>query len=108
MRGAQLLRGEARGRVAETGGVLGFDDAGEADGLRDRAARFGVPAERIAGARLARRWPAFAGARVAAALHVPSDGVIDVVRLLAHMAESGPARRVRRCGRARPRARPRR
>jgi glycine/D-amino acid oxidase-like deaminating enzyme len=49
-----------------------------------------VTVERVA--ELSRRWPAFAGARVAAALLVPSDGVIDVVRLLAQMADGASAR----------------
>lgn len=94
VRGAALLRSELADAWTETGGVLGFDDEDEADRFAARAARFGVAAERVAGADLARRWRGFADARVrvAAALYVPSDGVIDVVRLLARMEAAIGAR----------------
>jgi glycine/D-amino acid oxidase-like deaminating enzyme len=98
VRGAQLLRSELWDAWDETGGVLGFADAAEADVYAVRAARYGVAAERVAGSEVGRRWPALIGATPAAALYVPSDGVIDIVRLLARMEAAQDARVFTDCG----------
>jgi glycine/D-amino acid oxidase-like deaminating enzyme len=90
VRGAQLLREHFADAWRETGGVLGFDAAADAHAYSARAVRYGVAVERVA--ELSRRWPALAGARVAASLYVQSDGVIDVVALLAQMADGVSAR----------------
>ncbi len=95
VRGAALLRGPLADAWCETGSVLGFADTAEADAYAARAARFGVPVERmdrVADGELGRRWPGLAGAAPAAALHVPTDGVIDVVRLLAQLEAAIDAR----------------
>ena len=92
VRGAALLRGTLSDAWSETGGVLGFADAAEADGYAARAERFGVAVERVADGDLGARFPGLAGSAPAAALYVPTDGVIDVVRLLARLEAAIDAR----------------
>jgi len=84
--GAELQRG-LPDVWQPTGGLLGFDDAGHADAYAARAARFGVGVERIDRERVATHWPALADLHVTHALWIPSDGVIDVTRLLAALTE---------------------
>jgi len=86
VRGAQVLRAELAAAWRPCGGILSFDQAAAADAYQARAARLGVPAERIDRAGVLARWPGVEELPIAAALHVPSDGVIDVVALLAELA----------------------
>lgn len=79
VRGAALLRQMPVWR--QTGGILSFDDAAAADAYVARAQRFGVPVEVGDRAAVLGRWPV-GDLKIARALHVPSDGVIDVARLL--------------------------
>ena len=92
VRGAALLRSELGDAWSETGGVLGFDDDATAEVYVARAAQFGIAAELVNGAGLARRWPGLTGASVELGLYVPSDGVIDIVLLLARMEATIDAR----------------
>ncbi len=82
VRGARMLR--ELPCWSSTGGVLTFDDPAHADAYVSRAARFGVAVELVDHAA---RWPELAGLRVARALWVPSDGVIDVAALLRELAQ---------------------
>jgi len=91
IRGAAILRDElARDEPAGVwqpcGGILSFDDPAAADDYAARAARLGVAVERLDRAGVAARWPGARGLPIAGALHVPSDGVIDVAGLLAALA----------------------
>jgi D-arginine dehydrogenase len=83
IRGAQVLRGELAAAWQPCGGILSFDQPAAAEAYAARAARLGVAAERMAPADVIARWPEVAGLPITAALHIPSDGVIDVVALLA-------------------------
>lgn len=80
VRGAALLR-DLPGWLP-TGGVLSFDDPQHAQEYVERAQRFGVPAELGGEPLVTAGWPSLQGLRVARALFVPSDGVIDVRTLL--------------------------
>jgi len=80
VRGAQLLR--ELPVWTPTGGVLSFGAAAEADEYAARAGRHGVTVEVIDHAGVLARWPELADLRVARALWVASDGVIDVHALL--------------------------
>jgi D-arginine dehydrogenase len=86
VRGAAILRGELAEVWQPCGGILSFDDAAAAGGYAARAERLGVAVERLDRAGVAARWPDAAGLPIAAALHVPSDGLIDVAGLLAALA----------------------
>jgi len=86
IRGAALLRGELAAVWQPTGGILSFDDAAAAQDYAARAARLGVAVERLDRAGVAARWPGIGALPIAAALHVASDGVIDVAGLLAALA----------------------
>jgi D-arginine dehydrogenase len=86
IRGAEVLRRELAGAWQPCGGILSFDDPGLADDYAARAARLGVGVERLDRAGVAARWPGAAALPIAAGLHVPSDGVIDVGALLAAFA----------------------
>lgn len=83
IRGAAVLRGALAEAWRPCGGILSFDDAAAADDYAARAARLGVAVEPLDRAAVAARWPGIGALPVAAALHVPSDGVIDIVALLA-------------------------
>lgn len=87
IRGAAVLRQRFAPAWDPTGGVLGFDDPAHAQAYVSRAQRLGVPHEVIDRAGVLARWPALTGLPIAAALYVPSDGVIDVRALLAAFAE---------------------
>lgn len=86
VRGARLLRDRFPAAWAATGGILCFDDPGDAEPYVARARRFEVAHERIAPGDVAARWPALAGLPIGAALWVPGDGVIDIRALLAAYA----------------------
>ena len=86
IRGAALLRDELAGVWQPCGGILSFDDMAAADDYAARAARLGVAVERLDRAGVAAHWPGAGGLPILAALHVPSDGVIDVAGLLAALA----------------------
>lgn len=86
IRGAEVLRGELAAVWQPCGGILSFDDRTAADVYEERAARLGVAVERMDRAAVTARWPGVAALPIAAALHVPSDGVIDVGALLATFA----------------------
>jgi D-arginine dehydrogenase len=86
IRGARRLRDRFPAAWREIGGVLGFDEAARAAEYTARAARLGVPHEAWGRAEVLARWPVFEGLPIAAAVHVPSDGVIDFQVLLAALA----------------------
>ena len=86
VRGAARLRAELPALWTETGGVLGFDEPAHAEAYRARARRFGVACEAIDRAGVLASWPALDGLPLAVALHVPTDGVIDVRALLRELA----------------------
>ena len=86
IRGAAVLRGELAAVWQPCGGILSFDDPAAAADYAARAARLGVAVERLDRDGVAARWPAIGALPIAAALHVPSDGVIDVAGLLAALA----------------------
>jgi D-arginine dehydrogenase len=86
IRGAEVLRGELAAVWRPCGGILSFDQPAAAELYAARADRLGVVAERLAPAAVVARWPELAVLPIAAALHVPSDGVIDIGALLAALA----------------------
>jgi D-arginine dehydrogenase len=85
VRGARALR-EGFAAWQPTGGILSFDQAAAADAYLARAARFQLAAHRLDRAEVLARWPDLAMLPIVAAVHVPSDGVIDVGRLLGELA----------------------
>jgi D-arginine dehydrogenase len=72
---------------SETGGILTFDRVEVARSYAARAQRMGVPATRMERAQVLAYWPQLELVNIAAALHVPSDGIIDIQALLATYAE---------------------
>jgi glycine/D-amino acid oxidase-like deaminating enzyme len=86
IRGAQLLRQRFPAAWTETGGLLGFDDPAHVAEYTGRARRLGVAHEVIDRAAVRAYWPAFTELPLAAAVHVPTDGVIDPHSLLAQLA----------------------
>jgi glycine/D-amino acid oxidase-like deaminating enzyme len=86
VRGARRLRSRVPAVWRETGGLLGFDDPAAAAAYAARAERLGVPCRAVDRAAVLAWWPALDGLPLAAALHVPSDGVIDARGLLAGLA----------------------
>jgi glycine/D-amino acid oxidase-like deaminating enzyme len=89
VRGAALLR-ELPGVWQETGGFLGFDRSDHIEAYLARAEKFRVPVERVERRAVIDRWPELGAVSFYRALHVPTDGAIDIVRLLAALVE--PAR----------------
>lgn len=85
--GAHHLRTAFAHVWAPTGGILTFDDPGNANGYVARAARMGVVATPIERAKVIRLWPQLERVDIRAALLVPSDGLIDITALLATYAE---------------------
>ena len=85
VRGAQLLR-ELPSVWKPTGGVLTFDDPAIADAYFARAGRFGVAVEPLDRTAVLARWPQFGELRIARALRIANDGVIDVQALLRELA----------------------
>lgn len=86
VRGAALLRRHFPHVWSETGGVLAFDNPARAAEYVERAERLGVPYARLDRAAVLALWPELVELPVAAAVEVPSDGVIDVRALLARLA----------------------
>jgi glycine/D-amino acid oxidase-like deaminating enzyme len=86
VRGAALLREKLAHAWTPTGGVLSFDNAEHAQTYVERAARFGIDARPMSREMVLGTWPAFEAVEIVSALHVPSDGVIDVAGLLAAYA----------------------
>lgn len=85
--GAAQLREHFAPAWTETGGILTFDNVEHARGYAARAQRFGLPTERLDRAQVLAHWPQLATIEIAAALFVPSDGLIDIHALLAAYAE---------------------
>jgi glycine/D-amino acid oxidase-like deaminating enzyme len=87
VRGAQVLRASFPQAWTATGGVLSFDNVDHAQAYIERASRFGVPVEPITREMVLGHWPVLDHVSVAAALHIPSDGVIDTGVLLQAYAQ---------------------
>ena len=85
--GAAHLRTLLAHAWTETGGILTFDSRDDARAYAERAARMGVPASYIDRAQVLAQWPQLEHVEIAAALFVPSDGLIDIGGLLATYAE---------------------
>jgi len=88
IRGAAILRGELAASWQPCGGILSFDVEAAAEAYAARAARLGVPVTRLDRDGVVARWPGADELPIAAALLVPSDGVIDVAQLLATYARA--------------------
>jgi len=82
-RGAALLREKFSHAWTPTGGVLSFDSDEHAQAYAERAARFGIEAQPLSSEMVIEYWPALEAFEIVRALHIPSDGVIDVRALLA-------------------------
>lgn len=80
VRGAALLR-QMPGVWTPTGGILSFDDPAACDAYAARAHRFGIAVETGDRSAVLARWP-IGELKIARALYVPTDGVIDVALLL--------------------------
>jgi glycine/D-amino acid oxidase-like deaminating enzyme len=85
--GAQHLRTLFAHAWTPTGGILTFDDVDHARGYASRAERMGVDANRLTRAQVLAIWPQLEHVDIAAAVQVPSDGLIDIVALLATYAD---------------------
>jgi len=72
------------------GGILSFDRGDAADAYEARAGRFGLAVERLDRAAVLARWPGLGRLPIVAALHIPSDGVIDVAALLRELGRGVP------------------
>lgn len=91
VRGAQLLRSTDTNLAdawTPTGGLLGFDDPAEINSYCQRAATFGVEVSSVSRADIVALWPQAARLDIAGGIAIPSDGVIDIKRLLPHYASS--------------------
>ncbi|MBX3154374.1 MAG: FAD-binding oxidoreductase [Deltaproteobacteria bacterium] len=86
VRGAGLLRTHHPGAWSPTGGILTFDEPAHGRAYIARAARLGVAHEVLDRAGVLQRWPDLVGLRIASALYVPGDGVIDIRALLHALA----------------------
>ena len=84
--GAAQLRAQFPHAWTETGGILTFDTIDHARDYAARAERLGVTAKRMSRDAVLVHWPQLAAVQIEAALHVPSDGLIDVAALLAGFA----------------------
>ncbi len=80
--GAERLH--AAGLIQGRGGLLLGAEAGGTEALATEAARFGLPVSRGVGSGLP-------GLQAAEHLAIPSDGVIDIDRMLSHCAEGARA-----------------
>jgi glycine/D-amino acid oxidase-like deaminating enzyme len=85
--GAAQLRGQFSRAWSPSGGILTFDSIDHARGYAERAARMGIAAKRVERAHVLAHWPQLERIDIAAALHVPSDGIIDIGALLAGFAD---------------------
>lgn len=90
IRGAAALRQHYPEAWAPTGGILGFDDPTHAEAYVARARAHGVAHELIGRAAVLAHWPQLAGLPIAAAIHAPGDGTIDVRRALDQMSDGLP------------------
>lgn len=86
VRGAAVLREKLAHAWMPTGGVLSFDNAEHAQAYSERAARFGIEVQPMSTEMVLGYWPALEAVEIVSALHIPSDGVIDVGALLASYA----------------------
>lgn len=86
VRGAALLREKFAHAWTPTGGVLSFDNGEHAQAYVERAARFGIEVQPMSSEMVLGYWPALGAVEIVSALHIPSDGVIDVGALLASYA----------------------
>lgn len=86
VRGAAVLREKFAHAWTPTGGVLSFDNDDHAKAYVERAARFGIEVRPMSSEMVLGYWPALQAVEIASALHIPSDGVIDVGALLASYA----------------------
>jgi D-arginine dehydrogenase len=82
IRGAAILRDTYAAHWRPTGGLLTFDDELAAKTYLDRARALDVPHELIDRSAVRAHWPMMDALPIAAAIHVPRDGVIDVRGLL--------------------------
>lgn len=90
VRGAAVLRERLGAHWTPTGGILAFDDLEQAGVYVERARRFHVPHELLVADAVRARWPMVDGLDLAAALFIPTDGVIDTRGLLhAYARETG-------------------
>lgn len=87
IRGAAHLRERYPAAWLPTGGILGFDDESLATRYLERGVRHGVRHASIERATVLAHWPTLGGLPMTSAIHVPSDGTIDVKRLLAGLAD---------------------
>ena len=85
--GAAHLRTRLSHAWMATGGILTFDDLAQARSYIARAARMGIASNRLERDAVVAMWPQLASVDIKAALHVPSDGLIDITALLATYAE---------------------
>ena len=86
--GAAYLRKHFPHCWTETGGILTFDKADLARGYAARAERMGIETKRLERNEVLAHWPQLNLVDIAAGLHVPSDGIIDIGKLLASYAEN--------------------
>jgi glycine/D-amino acid oxidase-like deaminating enzyme len=84
--GAARLRAGLGKAWTPSGGILSFAELATFEAYRARARRAGIAHEPVDGRAVTGRWPQLAGLPVAAALLVPSDGLIDPRALLAALA----------------------
>ena len=85
--GAAYLRQHFPHCWTETGGILTFDNINRARVYAARAHRVGVPATHVEREQVLAHWPQLNLVDIAAGVHVPSDGIIDVKALLAAYGE---------------------
>jgi len=87
VRGAAILRQRYSTCWTATGGVLSFDNVDHAEAYRERAGRFGVQVDSISREMVVAHWPQLGAMEIAAAIAIPSDGVIAIQALLAAYAK---------------------
>ncbi len=86
VRGADLLRARFPHAWTATGGVLSFDNHEHAQAYVERAARFGIRVDPLTREMVLGHWPMLDTVEISSALHIPSDGVIDIKALLDGLA----------------------
>jgi len=70
-----------------TGGLLSFEDMEIAKGYLSRAQRLSVDVVKMTRRGVTEMWPQLASLQIEAALHVPSDGIIDIAAFLEALAD---------------------
>jgi glycine/D-amino acid oxidase-like deaminating enzyme len=78
IRGAAVLRERFAEAWQPSGGILSFEHEADVEVYEARARRLGIAYDRLDRAQVLAWWPALTGVPIAAALLVPSDGIIDV------------------------------